>query len=364
MAVASSIEKRDSRGTNQPASMDPQALMRIKNLTLRAKTVVEGFYHGLHRSPFHGNSIEFREYRPYSHGDDLRNLDWKLYARTDRYYIKKFEDETNRQCTLIQDQSRSMAYGSLDYTKSQYASTVLATLAYFLHSQRDSVGLLTFDEIIKEYQPPSRNHGQLRRLMAMLSGEPSGNETDMQRPLQEVAALAKRRGLIILASDFLTPIESIQPGLSFLRARGQQVLLIRILDPVEIDFSIRSPSMVRDMETDDQIYIDPAVVKEDYIQAFNKHRDSLQTVCQGMGVDLFEMSTSDSIERALHELVTLQSSKKHSSRPRSPGGRDNRPQSASDLSPPNSSTRNDTAAATERQKTTDGLGNQESGGHP
>lgn len=287
------------------AKIDPAALMRVKNLTLRAKMVVEGFYHGLHRSPFNGQSIEFREYRPYTNGDDLRNLDWKLYARSDRYYIKKFEDETNRQCTLIHDQSRSMAYGSLDYTKAEYSSTVLATLAYHLDRQRDSVGLLTFDDHIKQCHPPSRTHGQLRRLMSSLSIAPSGKDTDIQSPLDEVAALAKRRGLVVLASDFLTPIENLRSSLSLLRARGHQVLLVRILDPAEVELSIDRPSMIFDMETESQIYIDPNVAREEYRNAFGKHRLELETTCQKLGVHFFEMLTSDPIDLALHEIISL-----------------------------------------------------------
>jgi len=306
MNVGFSKSRDNASDLNPPAKLDPQALMRIKNLTLRAKLVVEGFYHGLHRSPFHGNAIEFREYRPYTNGDDLRNLDWKLFARSDRYYIKKFEDETNLHCMLIQDQSRSMAYGSLDYNKSEYTSTVLATLAYHLHGQRDSVGLLTFDDHLKDYHPPRRTHGQLRRLMASLSHSPSGRDTDIQRPLEEIAALAKRRGLVLLASDFLTPVENLTSSLAFLRARGHQVLLIRILDPAELRFSIDAPSMIFDMETQREVYVDPAIAREDYERAFQQHRTSLKSTCQQMGIDLFEMTTDQPIEDALHQLVTLQ----------------------------------------------------------
>lgn len=136
---------------NPEASADPMSLMRIKHLQLRAKAVVEGFYNGLHRSPYHGYSVEFSEYRPYVVGDDLRALDWKLFARSDRYYIKKFEDETTRRCYLVVDQSRSMGFGSLEYTKVEYARTLAATLAYFLSTQRDSVGLMTFDETIGDF---------------------------------------------------------------------------------------------------------------------------------------------------------------------------------------------------------------------
>ena len=283
---------------------DPIALMRIKSLQLRAKMVVEGFYHGLHKSPFHGNSVEFREYRPYSYGDDLRNLDWKLYARSDRYYIKKFDDETNRFCTLIYDRSRSMDYGSLEYTKSEYAATVLATLAYYLTGQRDHVGLLTFDDEIRDYLPPRGVHGQLRRLMSGLVRAAGGRDTNMVRPLQEIAAVAKRRGLIILASDFLTPVESLRGGLSLLRARGHQVILLRILDPAEMSFSVQTPSMIRDMETGRDLYVDPALARQQYQDSFQQHQSDLYELCNGLGVDLFPLLTNESVEGVLHEFVT------------------------------------------------------------
>lgn len=301
---------------NAIATMDPVALMRIKNLQMRAKTVVEGYYSGLHRSPFHGNSVEFREYRSYSHGDDLRNLDWKLFARSDRYYIKKFDDETNRQCTLLFDQSRSMEFGSLQYTKADYAQTLLATFAYYLTSQRDSVGLLTFDESIRDYHPPTRTNGQLRRIMASLARSPRGKDTDMVRPLEEVSSLAKRRGLIVLVSDFLTPIESLASGFSFLRARGHQVFVIRVLDPSEMTFGIQSPSMVVDMESGEEVFIDPVNAKAAYQESFESHRTDLQTMCSDLGIDLFEVTTEQPIDSALHELISQQTRdrKKHKHR--------------------------------------------------
>src|ERR1044071_9953084 len=154
--------------------IDPAALMRIKSMQLRARVVVEGFLSGLHRSPYHGFSVEFTEYRQYSPGDDLRYLDWRLYARTDRYYIKKFEDETNLRCHLLVDQSRSMEYGSRGYTKAQYAATLAATLAYFLHLQGDAVGLLTFTDQVRDYLPARHRAGHLRQIMVALESPSAG----------------------------------------------------------------------------------------------------------------------------------------------------------------------------------------------
>src|SRR6266496_2498866 len=166
--------------------ISPKALMSIRNLELRAKVVVEGFWNGLHRSPYHGFSVEFTEYRQYSPGDDPRYLDWRLYARSDRYYIKKFEDETNLRCQLLVDNSRSMTYGSLDYSKAQYANTLAATLAYFLYLQGDAVGLLTFDEKIREYLPARHRTGHLRHLMLRLEQPAGGSATDLTAPLEHI----------------------------------------------------------------------------------------------------------------------------------------------------------------------------------
>src|SRR6266567_2308371 len=166
--------------------IDPAALMRIKSMQLRARVVVEGFMSGLHRSPYHGFSVEFTEYRQYSPGDDPRYLDWRLYARTDRYYIKKFEDETNLRCHLLVDNSRSMGYGSLPYTKAQYANTLAGTLAYFLYLQGDAVGLLSFDEGLRDYLPARNRTGHLRHLMLALEKPAAGAATDLVAPLNRI----------------------------------------------------------------------------------------------------------------------------------------------------------------------------------
>ena len=171
--------------------IDAPTLMRIKSLQLRARIVVQGFLSGLHRSPHHGFSVEFSEYRQYSPGDDLRHLDWRLYARSDRYYIKRFEEETNLRCHLLVDMSRSMGYGSGAYTKMDYARTLAATLAYFLSMQRDAVGLLTFSDTIADYLPARYRPGHLQRLMVSLERAVAGTSTDLTAPLAQVAATVR-----------------------------------------------------------------------------------------------------------------------------------------------------------------------------
>jgi uncharacterized protein (DUF58 family) len=296
-------------GSDGLASIDPLAVMRIKSLPLRAKAVVEGFYNGLHRSPFHGFSVEFSEYRPYTVGDDLRGLDWKLYARSDRYYIKKFEDETNRRCYLVMDQSKSMGFGSLAYTKIEYARTLVATLAYYLTLQRDSVGLMTFDEQIGEFISARHRPGHLRQLMVALARPVAGQGTDLDEPLQQIAALVRRRGLIVLVSDLLAPVSTLQTNLAYLRSRGHEVMILRTLDPSELNLSLDAPSMIVDMESGRQIYLDPDAARETYRERFDAHRQQLKSICNSLGVDLYEIDTNQPLERALLHLVSTQRSR-------------------------------------------------------
>ncbi|HAB16368.1 MAG TPA: DUF58 domain-containing protein, partial [Verrucomicrobiales bacterium] len=183
--------------------------MRIRNLELRARVVVEGFWSGLHRSPYHGFSVEFTEYRQYTPGDDPRFVDWKVFGRSDRYFIKKFEDETNLRCHLLTDQSRSMTFGSQGYSKAEYAATLAATLAYFLNQQGDAVGLLSFDQRVRDYLPARHRPGHLRQLMLALEKPAGGTATDLVSPLEHVANLARKRGLMVLISDFLLSLNRV-----------------------------------------------------------------------------------------------------------------------------------------------------------
>jgi uncharacterized protein (DUF58 family) len=279
--------------------IDPKALMGIRNLELRARAVVEGFWSGLHRSPYHGFSVEFTEYRQYTRGDDPRYVDWKVYARSDRYFIKKFEDETNLRCQLVIDQSRSMAYGSIGYTKAHYAATLAATLAYFLHQQGDAVGLLTFDETVREYLPARHRTGHLRHLMLALEHEARGRATDLVSPVDRVAALVRRRGLVVLVSDFLAPIESLEKSLMTLTAAGQEVAVFQVLDPAELNFAFKEAATFRDAETGRDLIIDPTAVRADYLQKIEAHLASVTATCAKLGVICHRLVTDQPLELAL-----------------------------------------------------------------
>ncbi|HUY91960.1 MAG TPA: DUF58 domain-containing protein [Pirellulales bacterium] len=289
---------------DQPASfIDPAAVMRIKNLELRAKVVVEGFFSGLHRSPYHGFSVEFSEYRQYTPGDDPRYLDWRLFARSDRYYIKRFEDETNLRCHLLVDMSRSMGFGSLAYDKAEYAKTAAATLAYFLSLQRDAVGLVTFDERIQEHLPARYRPGHLHHIMLGLERSLAGKETRLGPPLEQIAKTAAKRGLIVLVSDLLAPIESLETQLGYLRSRGHEVVVLRVLDPAEIDFRFDEAALFHDLESGRELYIDPQATRQRYLARFAEHAAAIATACNRLGVDFHQLTTAEPLELALFDFL-------------------------------------------------------------
>ena len=280
--------------------------MRIKNLPLRAKTIVEGFNNGLHRSPFHGFSVEFSEYRQYCPGDDPRYLDWRLFARSDRYYIKRFEDETNRRCYLVVDLSRSMTFGSLDYTKTDYARTLAATLGYYLTLQRDHVGLLTFDQELGDYLPARHRHGHLHQLMVFLERSPEGKGTDLLAPLEQIARLVAKRGLVVVISDLLAPVDRLEKHLGYLKSRGHEVLILRVLDPAEVDFTFDTSATFRDLESSRELFVDPAAARGEYLKCFQQHASEVQNACDRMGIDLVTMKTDVPLDVALVELLAAQ----------------------------------------------------------
>jgi uncharacterized protein (DUF58 family) len=283
--------------------VDPKALMAIRNLELRARVVVEGFWHGLHRSPYHGFSVEFTEYRPYSPGEDTRYLDWRLLARSDRFYLKKFEDETNLRCHLLVDQSRSMSYRSLAYSKSDYARTFAATLAWFLHEQGDAVGLFTFDERVRDYFPPRHRKGHLRQIMLALEREAAGTRTDLAEPLRRVAELARKRGLIVLLSDLLAPVDALEQPLARLAAAGHEVVVFQVLDPSELDFGFHRAMLFRDVESQQDFYIDPDAARAGYRRQLESHTQAVDAVCRKLGFAFYRVTTGRPLDLALLDFL-------------------------------------------------------------
>lgn len=283
--------------------IDPQALMSIRSLELRARAVVEGFWNGLHRSPYHGFSVEFTEYRQYTPGDDPRYLDWRVYARSDRFFIKKFEDETNLRCHLLVDQSRSMDYGSRTYNKANYAATLAATLAYFLHLQGDAVGLLTFDEQVRDFLPARHRAGHLRQLMFALEKSGAGQGTNLVAPLERIMALVRKRGLVALVSDFLAPLDRLERNLIALTAGGHEVSVFQVLDPAELVLGLEQPALFQDIESARTLYIDPAAARAGYIRKLEEHCSAVRAICRKLGITFHRLSTAQPLELALFEFM-------------------------------------------------------------
>lgn len=283
--------------------IEPQTLMNIRSLELRARVVVEGFWNGIHRSPYHGFSAEFSEYRQYTPGDDPRYLDWRVFARSDRYFLKKFEDETNLRCHVLCDRSRSMDFGSRRHNKADYATTLAATLAWFLHAQGDAVGLLTFDEVLRDYLPARHRSGHLRALMHALEKTGAGEGTDLHGPLKRIVELVRKRGLMLLISDFLTPLDHLRADLVALKAGGHELIVFQILDPAELTLDMGAPAMFRDIESGRLLFVDPEVACKDYQRRFQAHCARLRSVCQHLGVSYQRLTTDRPLELALFDFL-------------------------------------------------------------
>lgn len=301
-----------------PDLLDPAALMRIQSLELRAKVVVEGFMTGMHRSPWHGFSVEFSEYRQYTPGDDIRHLDWRVYGRSDKYFIKKYEDETNLRVQLILDASRSMQFGS----KAAYAATLAATLATFIAGQGDAVGACTFDEDLGDYIPPRNRPGHLRRLMLLLEKTPEGQATAFGLPLQRISEMQQKRGMFILISDLLAPLEELEMRLGFLRARGNEVAVFQVLDPTELSLDFDTASLFEDLETGKKIVVDPASARADYQRHMQEHLAEVDGICQRLGIACHRVLTDEPMSKALHTFLSerLQASGGGNTRRSNPGG--------------------------------------------
>lgn len=281
-------------------TLDPQALLAIDDLELRARTVLEGVQAGLHRSPFTGFSAEFTEYRQYSPGDDLRYLDWRVLARTDRHFLKKFEEETNLRCFLLVDSSRSMLFGSGGVTKADYARTLIATLAWFLHQQRDVVGTALFDQHVHDVVPPRWRAGHLRHVFATLSREPAGRDTNLAAALQETARLCRRRSLIVIVSDFLTSPSLWSPALNELAAAGHDVRALQVLDPAEVNLDgFGRAALWEDLETGEARYVDPTPARASYRQKFDLHADEVRKAFDRAAVQRQVITTDEPLDRAL-----------------------------------------------------------------
>ncbi|MBL8138636.1 MAG: DUF58 domain-containing protein [Acidobacteria bacterium] len=279
--------------------LDPKVLARIGSLDLKAKTVVEGVLSGLHRSPKRGYSVEFAEYRQYLPGDALATIDWKVYARSDRHYVKKFEEDTNLDCHLLVDISGSMAYGSHGVTKRDYACYLAASLAYLMHRQRDAVGFIAFDEAIVQRLPPSARASHLRAVLLGLERLPQGVKTNVAKPLGDLAKVLAKRGLVVVISDLLDDPAGVIQGLRHFRQRGTDVIVFHVLDPQELHFTFADVARFRDVESASEVFADPAAVRGEYLAAVGGFIDTYRQQLGGAGIDYHLLDTSKPLDLAL-----------------------------------------------------------------
>lgn len=284
----------------------PEVLASISSLDLLAKTVVDGFVAGLHRSPDFGFSQEFAEYRAYTPGDDLRHIDWNLFARTERCYLKRYRGETNSQLTVLLDASNSMQYTSRPPSKMDYARYLAAALFYLsIHNQRDAAGLIVFDEDVREYIRPSTRPGQLARLFAGLEQTVPQARTNFAKPLQHFQNALHRRGIAIIISDFYEKPEVIIQDIASLRFRGNEVILFHILDPQEIRPAMKAAALLVDLETDQRIEVIPEYTRTAYRARIDAHIKQLGSLARGAGMDYQLLVTDQPLDRALREYLTL-----------------------------------------------------------
>jgi len=279
--------------------LDPAIVARLGTIDLKARTIVEGFLTGLHRSPYKGFSVEFAEYRQYLPGDDLATLDWKVYARSDRHFVKKYEEETNLACHLLLDISASMGYGSGGITKLQYGSYLAGALAYLMNRQRDAFGLIAFDDRISTLVPASARTGHLRAVLLALERLKLGARTNVAKPLHDLAAAVRKRGLVVLVSDLLDDPTTVLEGLKHFRYRGTDVVVFHILDPYELAFPFEQSARFRDMETADEVMAVPGVVRRDYIDRMQAMIAHYRRELSLVGIDYCLLETSQPLEHGL-----------------------------------------------------------------
>jgi len=285
--------------------LSPDIVSKLKGMELKARMVVEGFIAGLHKSPYHGFSVEFAEHRQYMPGDSIRDIDWKVYAKSDRYYIKQYEEETNLKAYLLLDCSASMGYSSdpSKYNKFDYALTLAASLSYMMIKQRDAVGLVTFADKINKYIPPRSAGGHLHVLLQQFANLETASTTDIALPLHEMAERVKRRGLVIVISDLFDEPDKILSGIKHFRHRGHEVIIFHVLDPREKDFAFSGEAIFEDMETGEKITTLPWQIRRDYTRQFNETANLISSECRQARVDYHMLNISTPFDKALYAFL-------------------------------------------------------------
>jgi uncharacterized protein (DUF58 family) len=279
--------------------LHPEAIKRIARLEIRARHIVEGFLSGMHRSPYFGQSVEFLQHREYALGDDLRHVDWKVWARQDRLYVKQFEEETNLRSHLLVDVSKSMAYGNGPLNKYEYACTLACSLAYLILRQQDGVGCITFDEKVRVSVPVRTKNNHIFSIVDSLAVQEPAEKTDMYAILRQVAETAPRRGLMVLVSDLLADRPGLIKGLKLLRQRGHDVLVFHVMDDEELDFPFSGPTRFEGLEMPDYLNCNPRALRDGYLAALQAYLDEVRRECARNSCDYALVRTGDPLDAAL-----------------------------------------------------------------
>ena len=283
--------------------LTPDIISRLNNLSLKARFVVEGFIVGLHKSPYHGFSVEFSEHRAYGAGDEIRHVDWKLWGKTDRFFIKQFEEETNLKSYLLVDQSLSMTYKSKNTTKLEYAQILAASLGYLMLKQQDAVGLTLFDDRIRVNIPARSKRSHLNIILSQMQNIIAGPETTIAPVLHKTAEAIKKRGLIILISDLFDDPDKVLSGLQHFRYKGHEVIVFHVLDPQELTLDFTQRTRFRDMESGEEIVTDPWHIQSDYQKSMNQFCDYIKSNCRQKNIDYVQLSTDLPLDMALSEYL-------------------------------------------------------------
>src|SRR2546425_4976244 len=287
--------------------IDPKVLMKIQNLELVARSVVEGLVKGLHRPPSLGFSVDFAAYRQYMPGDEIRRIDWNVYARSDRLYIKLYEGETNTRVLVVLDISGSMNYGSGEIKKIDYARILAACLTYFAHHQRDGVGLLTFDTQIRAHVPASRRRGQLLTILSEIDRIQPTEQTEFRKPLRFLAEYLTRRGVIVIISDLYDEPDNIIAGLKALKAKGNDIIVFHIMDNFELTFPFEDMAQFEDMETKKKLHVIPEYLRKQYLVILNEHMERIRKELSGTRIDYCLMDTSKPLDSGLFTYLAARS---------------------------------------------------------
>jgi uncharacterized protein (DUF58 family) len=282
-----------------PHYLDPLILAKVQGLELRARLVVEGYLSGMHKSPYHGFSVEFAQHREYTPGDDIKHVDWKVYARTGRYFLKQHEEETNLACWILLDVSDSMRYGSGPVNKFDYAGTLAAALAYLILQQQDGVGLATFDDRIQGFLRSSSQPSYFKEILKVLDRGAGVQKTRMAPIFHEFAERLQRRGLVIVISDLFDEVSGILAGLRHLRHKQHEVILFHVLDGAELDFPFQEPTLFRGLEQSPDLYTDPLSVRRGYLAQIEAFISELKRSCREHDMDYVQLRTDASLARAL-----------------------------------------------------------------